>query len=128
MFSDESGTCTDSGNGDVGSGFCDDNALVPKLARVGVVASSIGRGVWLGAVLGLGVMGDVMVSSIVVSAGANDVLTGRNVVAISGMGACGGEWVSCKSAARMGGCRRGPRVIMWPAQPSEAETRSPRQG
>lgn len=83
LFSDDSGTCTDSGKGDVGSGFCEANAPLPKLSRVGVVASSIGRGVWLGAVLGLGVIGDAIVSSFgVESASANGELTGRKAAAM----------------------------------------------
>lgn len=90
LWSTASGTWTDSGNGDVGRGFCDANALAPKLARVGVVASStvandvLGGPGLAGAVLGLGVIGDaIVVSSLIVSAGVvNGVLTGRKAAAM----------------------------------------------
>jgi hypothetical protein len=77
-----SGTCTDSGNGEVGRGLCDASALVPKLGCVGVVASSKGFGSWVGAVLGLGVIGDGWVPSFVCSAANNGWLTGRNAAAM----------------------------------------------
>jgi hypothetical protein len=88
LWSTASGTWMDSGNGDVGRGFCDANALAPKLARVGVVASSmvadgLGGPGSAGAVLGLGVIGDaIAVSSLMVSAGVNGVLTGRKAAAM----------------------------------------------
>jgi len=83
LWSTASGTWTDSGNGDVGRGFCDASALAAlKLARVGVVASSIGLGASAGAVLGLGVIGDAVVSSLIESAGVNGVLTGRKAAAM----------------------------------------------
>lgn len=41
----DSGTWTDSGKGLLGRGFCDASAPAPKLARVGVAASSSGFGV-----------------------------------------------------------------------------------
>jgi hypothetical protein len=85
LFSADSGTWTESGKGEVGSGLCAANALAPKLARVGVVASSIGLGgcPLAGAVLGRGVMGEaIVVSSLIESAGVSGVFTGRNVAAI----------------------------------------------
>lgn len=79
-FTVASGTCTDSGNGDVGRGLCDASAPSPKLARVGVAASSIVRGSCVGAVLGLGVIGEVVddvgLSSLIESAASSSVLTG----------------------------------------------------
>jgi hypothetical protein len=90
-----SGTCTDSGNGEVGRGFWEANAPVPKLVRVGVAASSTDRRPWEGAVLGLGVMADEDIvggaggSSLMASAARSGVLTGRNAAAMVG-GACVG--------------------------------------
>jgi len=77
-----SGIWTESGKGDVGRGFCDANAPAAKLARVGVVASSMGFGVWLGAVLGRGVMADGADSSLIETADVSGELTGRNAAAI----------------------------------------------
>lgn len=106
LDSTDSGIWTDSGNGDVGSGFCDANAPAPKLARVGVVASSMGgRGVSVGAVLGLGVMGDAIESSWIESAGANGVLTGRKAAAMVRGGACECDGVRVQPGTR--DCRRG---------------------
>jgi len=55
-----SGTWTESGNGEVGSGLCDDRAVpLLKFALVGVVASSTRSGGWgCKAELGVGVAGD----------------------------------------------------------------------
>jgi len=77
-----SGICTDSGNGDVGRGFCDANAPVPKLARVGVAASSRGFVDCAGAVVGRGVIGDVDMASLAGSPVDSGLLTGRNAAAI----------------------------------------------
>lgn len=77
-----SGTCTDSGKGEVGSGFCDANALVPKLARVGVVAPARCFGGGVGAVFGLGVIGDVALPWLVGPTARSGWLTGRNAAAM----------------------------------------------
>ena len=91
-FSGVSGTWTESGNGEVGSGFCDAMALEPKLALVGVIASSttdtagLDSAVSRGVVLGLGVGGAVRVSSLLDDgAGDNGMLTGWKVAAMNRM-------------------------------------------
>lgn len=85
-FSALSGTWTACGNGELGSGFCDANPPLPlpKVAFVGVFTSSgIVCGVWgCGAVLGLGVVGDVVIlSSALASAGSGE-FTGLNAAAM----------------------------------------------
>ena len=91
-FSGVSGTWTESGNGEVGSGFCDAMAPEPKLALVGVIASSMIATAGLvsaasrGAALGLGVGGAARVSSLLdVGAGDNGMLTGWKVAAMGRM-------------------------------------------
>jgi hypothetical protein len=77
----DSGTCTDSGNGDVGRGFCDASVPAPKLARVGVVASSRGfEDCGVGAVVGRGVIGDGSVISRPASPAGSGLFTGRKAV------------------------------------------------
>ncbi len=87
-----SGTWTESGNGEVGSGFCDAMAPEPKLALVGVIASSTTATTEFvsaasrGAVLGLGVGGAVRVCSLLDDgAGDNGMLTGWKVAAMDRM-------------------------------------------
>jgi hypothetical protein len=55
---------------------------LPKLARVGVVASSRGFVDCVGAVVGLGVIGDAEISCRAASVADSVVFTGRNVAAI----------------------------------------------
>ena len=75
------GTCTDSGNGEVGRGFCDASVPAPKLARVGVVASSGGfEDCGVGAVVGRGVIGDGEVISRPASPAGSGLLPGRKAV------------------------------------------------
>lgn len=77
-----------SGNGDDGSGFCWAIVPAPKVALVGVVASSMavcfGGGRYCGAVLGRGVVGDVTLDSTSAMSGGGgcDELTERKVAAI----------------------------------------------
>lgn len=77
-----------SGNGDDGSGFCWAMTPAPKVALVGVVASSMAvcfGGGKCGAVLGRGVVGDVTFDSASAMSGGGggcDELTERKVAAI----------------------------------------------
>ena len=91
-FSGVSGTWTESGNGEVGSGFCDAMAPEPKLALVGVIASStmatatpgLVSAASRGVVLGRGVGGAVRVSSLLDDgAGDNGMFTGWKVAAMN---------------------------------------------
>lgn len=90
---DEEGTCTAWGNGEDGSGFCDDMEAW-KEALVGVVASSIGLG-WSRCELAvdLGVAGEAM-SFLVASGFGEGKFTGRNAFAIvdDGGGRRDGVW------------------------------------
>lgn len=127
-----SGMCTDSGKGDVGSGFCADNAFVPKFARVGVAASSMrSRGGCVGAVLGLGVKGesdgfDVAVvnddtSSLMGSAANSGVLTGRKVAAIARWEPVSSKTVKQESSQIQDDRRGGQDRYVEAGQPGEAE-------
>jgi hypothetical protein len=117
----DSGTCTDSGNGEVGRGLCDARTLVPKLALVGVAASSSGFVGWAGAVVGRGVIGDVDMSNRAGSADGSGLLTGRNAAAIAKAcvveGSRGGVANQGSTMGRYGG-----------GQPGEAEATKPTAG
>lgn len=106
VVSGGSGTWTESGNGDVGNGFCDAKAVPWKLALVGVVASSTGSGGWgWEALVGVGVVREarfislsLFVASSFVGVGVGDrgVLTGRKDEVMAG---CGG-WKRRDAGAR----------------------------
>lgn len=117
----DSGTCTDSGNGEVGRGFCDARTLAPKLALVGVAASSRGFVGWAGAVVGRGVIGDVEMSSRAGSADGSGLLTGRNAAAIA---------KSCVvKKSRGGDANQGSRPVdMGVDSPARLRRPSPLQG
>lgn len=116
----DSGTCTDSGNGDVGRGFCDARTLVPKLALVGVAASSRGFVGWAGAVVGRGVIGDVAMSGRAASADGSGLLTGRNAAAIARCVVRRSRGGFPNQGSAMGSYGGG--------QPGEAETTKPTAG
>lgn len=106
-----------SGNGDDGSGFCWAIVPAPKVALVGVVASSMavcfGGGRYCGAVLGRGVVGDVTLDSTSAMSGGGgcDELTERKVAAIfvfAGRGG-GGGWRSGAAEGSQRESRRIPR-------------------
>lgn len=102
-----------SGKGDDGSGFCWAIVPAPKVALVGVVASSMavcfGGGRYCGAVLGRGVVGDVTLdsTSAVSGGGGCDELTERKVAAIFVV-VGGGVWR--RSGAAEGSQRESRRI------------------
>lgn len=117
----DSGTCTDSGNGEVGRGFCDARTLVPKLALVGVAASSRGFVGCVGAVVGRGVIGDAEMSGRAGSADGSGLLTGRNAAAIA---------KTCVVEGSRGGLQNqgSAKSRYGDGQPGEAETTKPTAG